>query len=124
MTFLQNRSMFFLKHIILHIRRVRPLTFLHVWGELRTFPMLTNLPLLLLWWCGSQQVEKIHAARCLSNLYLSPLLVRTTCRRESHNKVNQRLPGFPHDSDHTQQHRYFADMPYETKCVGIACPYQ
>jgi hypothetical protein len=28
------------------------------------------------------------------------------------------------DSDHTQQHCYFADMAYETKCVRIACPYQ
>ena len=29
-----------------------------------------------------------------------------------------------HDCDHTQQHCYFADMAYETKCVWIACPYQ
>jgi len=85
--FLQNRSIFF-------ISRVRFFMFLHVWGELRTLPMLTNLPLLLPWRSGSQHFEKIHAARCQCNLYLSPLLVRTTCRRESH-EVNQRQPGFP-----------------------------
>ena len=78
--------MFFLQYITLHILRD-----LHVWGELWTLPMLTNLLLLLSWWCGRQQVEKIHVAGCLSNLYLSPLLVCTTCQREPHTLLTRRL---------------------------------
>jgi hypothetical protein len=35
-----------------------------------------------------------------------------------HDVVNLRKSqNMLHDSDHTQQHCYFADMAYETKCV-------